>query len=177
MSEGHFDIQKQCGVTEMEQTYIEVLVAREQNTMAGLLKILCGILAVISALLMMPIPVLIVGIPVFAWLSYYFYLQEWVEYEYSYVSRELTVDKIMARSKRKNVAVYLLDKIEIAAPQGSYRLDGYQNRKCTVKDYSGAQNSPKMVFYYEGNQKVILDADEGLLKTLQGAAPSKVFLH
>ena len=95
----------------MEQTYIEVLVAREQNTMAGLLKILCGILAVISALLMMPIPVLIVGIPVFAWLSYYFYLQEWVEYEYSYVSRELTVDKIMARSKRKNVSVYLLDKI------------------------------------------------------------------
>ena len=160
----------------MDRTYIEVLVARGQNTAAGLGKIIFGILAGLSLVMMIGAPIMIVLAAVFAGASYYCYMQEWVEYEYTYISRELTVDKIMARSKRKQVAAYLLDKMEIGAPEKSYRLDGWRSRKCSVKDYSSKTGKPVFVIYYEGNKKIVLEADEGLMQMLRNAAPSKMFL-
>ncbi len=159
----------------MEQSYVEVLVERGQNTVAGLCKILCGILAVlcIGAMVISPFALLLAA--AFVGGSYYCYLQEWIEYEYTYISRELTIDKIMMRSKRKQVAVYLLDKMEIGAPEKSYHLDSYRNRKCDTKDYSSKSEKPTFVFYYEGNKKIILEADEKLMKLLRSAAPSKMF--
>ncbi len=159
----------------MDQTYIEVLVARKRNMMAAVLKIVCGVLAVFSLLASMYSAVMLLFMLAFAALTYVFYLQEWIEYEYSYVSRELSIDKIMARSRRKSVANYLLDKIEIGAPEGSSRLDSYRNRKCTVKDYSARSGNVPFVIYYEGSVKLILEADEGLIQALRGAAPSKIF--
>ena len=114
---------------------------------------------------------------VFGGLTYYFYLEEWVEYEYSYVSRELTVDKIMARSRRKTIENFLLDKIEIGALSGSYHLDGCRGRKCSVKDYSAGDGKKTFEFYYEGNRRILLEADERLLQALHSAAPSKMFLN
>lgn len=161
----------------MEQSYVEVLVARGHNAGAGLGKVLCGLLAVLSigAMVISPLTLLLAAAFVFG--TYYCYMQEWIEYEYTYISRELTVDKIMMRSRRKKVAVYLLDKMEIGAPENSYRLDNYKNRKCDVKDYSSRTGKPTFAFYYEGNQKVVLEQDEKLMKLLQNAAPSKMFLN
>lgn len=159
----------------MNQTYIEVLVAREQNTGAGMGKILCGILAVLALGMMVVTPIAIVLAVAFGVGAYFCYLEEWVEYEYTYISRELTIDKIMARSKRKQIAVYLLDKIEIAAPEKSYRLDNYRHKKCETKDYSSKKGKNPFVFYYEGNKKIVLEADAGLIQMLHNAAPSKIF--
>ena len=160
----------------MDQSYAEVLVDRGQNTGAGLGKIVCGILALLSIGAMMISPFALLLAAAFVGGAYYCYLQEWVEYEYTYVSRELTIDKIMVRSKRKQVAVYLLDKMEIGAPEKSYHLDSYSNRKCDTKDYSSKSEKPTFVFYYEGNKKIVLEADEKLMKLLRNAAPSKMFL-
>lgn len=159
----------------MEQGYVEVLVARGQNTGAGLGKIVCGILSVlcVGATLLSPFALLLAA--GFAFASYYCCLQEWVEYEYTYISRELTVDKIMMRSRRRQAAVYLLDKMEIGAPEHSHRLDAYRSKKCEIKDYSSKSGKPMFVFYYEGNKKVILDADAKLIALLRSAAPSKIF--
>lgn len=161
----------------MEQSYVEVLVERGHNAGAGLCKVLCGLLAVVSiaAAVITPFALLLAAAFVFG--AYYCYMQEWIEYEYTYISRELTVDKIMMRSRRKRVAVYLLDKMEIGAPENSYRLDNYKNRKCDIKDYSSRSGKPTFAFYYEGNQKVVLEQDEKLMKLLQNAAPSKMFLN
>lgn len=159
----------------MEQGYAEVLVARGQNTGAGFGKIACGVLALlcIGAAVFSPLALLPAAGLFLA--SYYCRLQEWVEYEYTYISRELTVDKIMMRSRRRQAAVYLLDKIEIGAPEKSYHLDAYRNKKYEVQDYSSRLGKPVFVFYYEGNKKVILEADEKLIKLLRSAAPSKIF--
>ena len=48
-----------------------------------------------------------------------------VEYEYLYLDKELTIDKIMAKTKRKRIGVYKLDSMEILAPIKSYHLDNY----------------------------------------------------
>lgn len=161
----------------MDQTYLEILVARERNMAAAVLKIVSGIFAVFS-LVMIPFSVFfILAAAACGALAYYCYLQEWVEYEYSYVSRELTVDKIMARSRRKTIENYMVDKIEIGAPEGSYHLDGYNRKKWDVRDYSSKNGKKTFVFYYEGRRKVILEADEGLQQALRAAAPSKIFLN
>jgi len=161
---------------EMEQTYLEVLVARKKNNLATLLKFGCGVLAV-PTLLMMPFSVFFLGMAVvLAGLAYFGYLNEWIEYEYSYVCRELSVDKIMARSRRKSVATYMVDKMEIGAPEGSHRLDGYGGGKYEVKDYSSKSGST-YVFYYEGRKKIVLEADQGLMEALHSASPSKLFLN
>jgi len=160
----------------MEQSFIEVLVARKRNMGAAVMKIVCGILAVFS-LIMVPSSLLfLLAVAVFAAGAWYSYLQEWIEYEYSYVSGELTVDKIMARSRRKSVADYEVGKIEAAAPEGSYHLDGYQGRNYETKDYS-SRTAGTFIIYYEGRKKLILDADKGLMEMLRAAAPSKIFLN
>ena len=161
----------------MDQTFLEVLVARKRNLAAAILKVVFGILAALS-LLMLPASVFfLAAVLLFGAGAYFCYLQEYIEYEYSYVCRELTVDRIMARSRRKSEADYDLDKIEVGAPQGSYHLDAYQNRSCKVRDYSSRSGVPTYVFYYEGQAKVILDGDEGLLQALHSGAPNKMFLN
>ena len=102
-----------------------------------------------------------------------------LEYEYLYLDRELTVDKVMAKSKRKRAAVYSLDKMEIVAPVKSWHLDNFKNRQTSKNvDYSsGEEKQPdkRFVFYYEGNQKVIFEPSEEMVKAMQFVAPRKVF--
>ena len=161
----------------MDQTFIEILVERKRNTAEGILKIIGGILAVLF-LLTVPLSfVFIFAAAAFGALAYYGYLQERVEYEYSYVCKELTVDKIMARSRRRTEASYLLEKVEIGAPEGSYHLDGYQNRNYAVKDYSSQKGGKTFVLYYEGSVKVILEENEELIQALRSTAPNKIFLN
>ncbi len=160
----------------MDQTYLEVLVARKRNMAAAAGKVIGGILAVFS-LLLLPGSIFFAGTALLSGAAAYFcYLQEWVEFEYSYVCRELTVDKIMARSRRKKLADYQIDKVEIGAPDGSYRLDAYRNKSYAVKDYSSKTGKNTFVLYYEGQQKIILDGDEGLLQALHAASPGRIFL-
>ncbi len=160
----------------MERSYVEVLVERGHNAGAGLCKVLCGVLSVLGVVAVVFSPFALLLAAAFAFGAYYFYLQEWVEYEYTYISRELTVDKIMVRSRRKRIAVYLLDKMEIGAPEKSYHLDAYRNRSCKQEDYSSRSGKPAYIFYYEGNKKIVLEKDERLMKLLHNAAPSKMFL-
>ena len=90
----------------MDQTFIEVLVARNRNMAAAVMKVVCAILAAFSLLMVPSSLVFLLAVAIFGVAAYYSYLQEWIEYEYSYVSGELTVDKIMARSRRKSMADY-----------------------------------------------------------------------
>ena len=101
-----------------------------------------------------------------------------VEYEYLYLDRELTIDKIMAQTKRKRVAVYKVDRMEIFAPIKSYHLDNFKNRQVKEKDYSiGEELKPdrRYVFYYEGGEKVIVSPSEEMVKAMKMVAPRKVF--
>ena len=111
--------------------------------------------------------------------AYFVYMNTDLEYEYLYLDRELTVDKVMAKSKRKRAAVYSLDKMEIVAPVKSWHLDNFKNRQTSKNvDYSsGEEKQPdkRFVFYYEGNQKVIFEPSEEMVKAMQFVAPRKVF--
>lgn len=165
-------------VFKMSDTYVECLVKAKAPAWGKLLKILLIVLTAVFAVVMLMIPYVIL-LAVAAGVGVYFagYLTD-VEYEYLYLDRELVVDKVMAKSKRKRVASYSLDRIEVFAPVKSYHLDNYRNRTAQVVDYSiGEELQPdrRFAMYYEGGKKIILSPSEELVKVMKNAAPRKIF--
>lgn len=162
----------------MNETYVELLVKRKTPAYMALLKILCIMLTVCFVVVgLIFLPALLIGI-VFGVASYFIYMNADLEYEYLYVDKELVVDKIMAKSKRKRVEVFDLEKMEIVAPLKSWHLDNYKNRSDKTVDYSsGEQRQPdtRYVFYYDGQKRVIFEPNEDMIKAMQFAAPRKVF--
>ena len=101
-----------------------------------------------------------------------------VEFEYLYLDKEITVDRVFHKSRRKRVKVYELDKIEIMAPLKSWHLDSYKNRTFKLVDLSsGVEEMPekRYTFYYNGEEQVIFEPDDHFIKMVKNAAPRKVF--
>ena len=160
-------------------TYVECLVAHKSSPIMKFLKILLIMLAVAFVFLGLlgTFAALILGI-VFGGLAYFVSQQCTIEYEYLYLDREISIDRIMARSKRKKVATFDVEKMEILAPINSYHLDDYKNRQIKPTDYSsGVAKQPdrRYVFFYEGQKKVILEPSSEFVKAVYNVAPRKVF--
>lgn len=102
-----------------------------------------------------------------------------IEYEYLYLDKELSVDKIKNQSSRKKVATYRLETMEVMAPKGSDRLAPYQNLK--ARDFSSETtegNAFELVVEGEkGKERIIIDTNEELLKAMRMAAPRAIFTN
>ncbi len=165
----------------MNETYVECLVKAKAPVGAKLLKVLLIALAVLCgvAVVLFGYGILVFLLAIAAGVGAYFV--GWycsVEYEYLYLDKELIVDKILAQTRRKRVATYSLDRMEIMAPVKSYHLDSYKNRSVKVKDYSiGEEQQPDLRYaiYYEGGTKLLFSPSGDLIKAMKNAAPRKVF--
>lgn len=163
----------------MNETYVECLVAKGVPTWAQFVRILLvlltagfGFLGLIGFLLALPIA-LVLGVA-----TWFVYMHTDTEYEYLYLDKEIKVDKILNKSKRKRAAVYDLERMEVFAPVNSYHLDNYKNRQVKVVDYSsGKEKQPeaRYAFFYDGGQKIILEPSPAFVKAVQNIAPRKVF--
>ena len=163
----------------MSDVYVECLVKAKTSMIGKLLKgVLIG-LTVFFAIVMFVFPLAFILAVVCGVGAYFTNLYTDLEYEYLYLDKEVVVDKVMAKSKRKRVATYSLDRIEILAPIKSYHLDNFGRRdNAKVKDYSiGEELQPdcRYVMYYEGGEKILLSPSEEMIKVMKNAAPRKVF--
>ncbi len=166
----------------MSDAYLECLVKQKQSVIWKILRVFLIVLAVIFFIL-----ALLTGLGIIFFLltvaagigSYLVKLFTDLEFEYLYVDKELSVDKVMAKTRRKRVATYSLDRMEAFGPIHSYHLDNFKNRNNKkVSDYSvGEELKPdkRYVMYYEGGEKVILSPNEALVKLMKNASPRKVF--
>ncbi len=163
----------------MSDTYVECLVKAKQPTAAIMLKVILFVLTVIFGLATIRFNVYALILAVACGTGAYFLnLYTDLEYEYLYLDRELVVDKVMAKTKRKRVATYSIDSMEILAPVKSYHLDGYRNRQVKVRDYSvGEERKPDLRYamYCEGGVKLLLNPSEELVKAIKSVSPRKVF--
>ncbi len=166
----------------MSDTYVECLVKAKPSMIGKFFKVFLIVLTVIFSLAFIVVGTLlpfIIIAPVLTGVGAYFVnMFTDLEYEYLYLDRELVVDKVMAKSKRKRVATYSLDRMEILAPIKSYHLDNFKNRSAKEIDYSiGEELQPdkRFIMYYEGGQKIILSPSEELVKVMRNMAPRKVF--
>lgn len=163
----------------MSETYVECLVKSQSSMLGKFGRILLVMLTVVFGLLALIgfwpafIIALITGVS-----GYFVYLHTDIEYEYLYLDKELTIDKVMAKTKRKRVAVFEIERLEILAPFKSYHLDGYKNRNVKADDYSikrEEQPDLRYAMYYDGSKKIILSPSPELVKAIKTIAPRKVF--
>lgn len=166
----------------MSDAYVECLVKAKTSVVGKFFKLLLMFLSITFIVVMFLLPPIMIFLLLGAILTgvgaYFVNLFTDLEYEYLYLDRELFVDKVMAKAKRKRVAAYQLDRMEILAPIKSYHLDNYKNRTVKVKDFSiGEELQPdrRYAMYYEGGEKIILSPSEELIKIMKNGAPRKVF--
>ncbi len=163
----------------MGESYVECLVTKKKSFMMTVLMIFFVLIAIVAFSSVMIFGFVgMIATAIAGFLAYLIWMNRQVEYEYLYLDKELTVDKILAQTRRKKVATYLVSRMEIVAPINSYHLDGFKNRQVKTKDFSiGAEQQPDMryVIFYEGGEKLIISPNEALIKALKTIAPRKVF--
>ena len=166
----------------IENNYVECLVESKASPAVKIFSILSLALAVIFFLSSILTPLGMAGLIlcVAAGVAYYFLsLNANIEFEYQYCDREITVDKILNKSKRKNVAKYEVERIETFAPSRSYHLDEFKNKQYKVLDFSARdasrQPDPTYTFIYDGKEKVVFEPDAEFVNAVKSVAPRKVF--
>ncbi len=162
----------------MSEGYVECLVARKSSVVMKFLKILLIMLTVVFAVIgMRLLPGLLIAV-VTGVGAYFVYMNADIEYEYLYLDKEISIDKVMAKSRRKKAGSYTVEQMEILAPLNSHRLDSYKNRNTKTLDYSsGIANQPesRYMMVCNGDVKVIIEPNEEMIKAIQNVAPRKVF--
>lgn len=163
----------------MNESYVECLVARKKSGVLGALKILLIVITVLGVLLgLVFFPFLIIALA--AGVGVYFTsMYASMEFEYLYLDKEISVDKIMNRTKRKKAEKFDVNRIEILAPVNSWHLDNFKNREFKVTDYSSgvaSQPDKRYAMIYDGGRKILLEPNIEFVKAVQFVAPRKVFL-
>lgn len=162
----------------MSDIYVECLVARKPSIPLRFLKILMMMLTVVFVLIGLAFTPGLFVAAVAAVGAYFAYMNADIEYEYLYLDREISVDKVMAKSRRKKAGAFSLEQMEIFAPLNSHRLDSYRNRGGKTLDYSsGAASQPerRYMMVWNGSTKIILEPNAEMVKAVQSIAPRKVF--
>lgn len=166
----------------MRDVYIEWLVARKPSVGYKVLKTICLIFTIlIGALFFLYFNLfLLLGTILLAVLTYFANLYANVEYEYLYVNGELTIDRILQKSKRKRMAVYDFSKVEIIAPLDSHKLDGFQHKQYRQLDYTSGMRTPDshiFVMYYNEGLKILLEPNKALIEAMRSHIPHKVHME
>ncbi len=164
----------------INDSYIELLIKRKTTYLMKVIRLVAYICTGLSAILALTgfliafLPLILFGI-----LSYFLGLYTEVEYEYTYVDRELQVDRILGKSRRKRLETLDLNQLEIMAPLGSHQLDSYRGRMKECRDYSsGEVRQPEARFLLvAGNRCLIIEPSESMVKMIQSISPRRVFAY
>ncbi|MBQ8007566.1 MAG: hypothetical protein IJ526_01110 [Lachnospiraceae bacterium] len=164
----------------MNDTYVEVMVARKKNPIVGIGRTACYVLSVIFFLLgIVSSGVLIVIAAALAAVAYFVFPRLDIEYEYLYIDREISIDKIMSKEKRKNVYTVDLNKMECIAPVNSHELDSYKARNLKVYDFTSLEEDAKVysIVYETGREGTVLvnfEPNEEMLRAIKNVFPRKI---
>ena len=164
----------------MGDTYIEEMIARKKSVVPTALYVVLGAIGAGSIILGMLGATLFYSIALFAGLGIYFvHYFSGVEYEYLYVDKSFSGDKIIARRTRKRVASFDLERMECFAPMGHETLKEYENRSLDTKDFSSKfrENEDKRyVLIYDGQKKVIIEPSDKMIEAFYTVSPRKVII-
>ena len=165
----------------MNYGYEEILVKRQKTPKDTLVKgLVIGVVAVLLAGgIFFFNPIFLAAGMVLGMLAYYLILPMLdLEYEYLYVGGDIDIDKIMAKRKRKKVASYSKDSLEVMAPTGSEHLRSFLGN-LKVKDYtSGDPEKKTWTLVYggeQGSEAVCLELTGEIAQDMRRFAPRKVF--
>lgn len=161
----------------MDDLYAECLV--QKNSRPAALKILSLAGLFVSAVSIFYIGVygcIIFGL--MGALTYYIGGTMNIEYEYLLAGKQLSVDRIMNKSRRKKAAEYNMEDIQMIAPMTSDSLKEYERQIKKVTDFSSGRSEVRryaFIHQIKGvNEKIIFEPDDNLLRCLRMVAPRKI---
>lgn len=165
----------------MQDTFVEWLVSAK-TTPKGVVARVFSVFAVVVSLF----SVLFIGIYsiillfVVGYISYYVWTHTNVEYEYSFLNGELSIDQILGQTSRKTVVKIELKDVNVVAKINSEHVSGYNHSKVNVFDYSSGFSSDNVVAICYGTsgeaQKILIEPNEKLFLAMKRVNPNKVFL-
>ena len=167
----------------MDEFYFEHIVSRVDERMALIWKwifiIFTGAIVLFGVLNASSI-IFLAGAAIGA-VGYFLVIPRlYLEFEYLYLDKELSVDKIFNKESRKKCGNYELINMEIMAPLGSDELKAYESKNSTNIDYSGnSEDAKRYVIYLTKDQKLIrlvIEPDEAILKAIKSQFPRQVHL-
>ncbi len=160
-------------------TFIEVLVEGKTPIFTNIFKYVLYIFTVIFVAGYIFFGIVSILLAVACGVGAYFVaMRSQVEYEYAYMNKELDVDIIYSKQKRKHLDTFDIGKMEVLAPLNSYHLDEFKNRNYKLCDYSsGIDASPerRYVMYYNGEKKVVFEPTQEMVEAITYIAPRKVY--
>lgn len=162
----------------MNETYIEVLIKRRTPPAVRIgqlaASVATGCLALVALL---GIWAAVAAAAVLVAAAYFLSLFCHVEYEYIYVDKELQIDRILAKSRRKRMETLDMMQMELLAPLNSRQLDGYRGRREKPVDYSSGEAKQPEARYLlcMKDKQIILEPTEAMVKMIQTIAPRKVY--
>lgn len=164
----------------MGEYYSEQIIKRKTPAYKQAIKVvLVGFTAIFFVLgMMIPlflIPMLACGV------GAYFYISRLdLEFEYSFVSGELTIDKIYNKSRRKKFVEVDFEQTEIVAPIKAYQLDEYKNKQ--LKDYDCTSKEDEkdvyVVIAHKGSElvRIMFEPNKKMIDDMRNCSPRKVIL-
>lgn len=163
----------------MNDTYVEVMVKKKDSPFLGVGKILLWGIA-IACLVVGAIGWVVMFVPavIFGCIAYFVIPMLDLEYEYLYLDKEISIDKVMAKEKRKHCMTLDLNKMEVMAPENSHELDSYKARNLKVSDFSSQlpDTKPYMIAINgnDGMSLVKIEPSAEMLKAIKQVFPRKV---
>ncbi len=164
----------------MNDTYVEVMVARKNIPLLDVGKVLLYILAVLCLIMgILTSAVFFIGAAAFAAVAYFVIPMFDLEYEYLYIDKEVSIDKIMSKEKRKHVLTLDLNGMEVMAPVRSHELDSYRARNLKTYDFTSNTEDAKVyaIACANGNEGTVLvniEPNEEMLRAIKNVFPRKV---
>ena len=158
----------------MNDTFYELLVKKNKPELKAI--ILSGVTVAATAFLLIlsfAIPFAMIPAIILAFVFYYFvYPQISVEYEYSLLNADLTVDAIYNKTKRKSLLTIDIKTLEAAFPASSPKMQGKRNTK--ILDYSTGNIKESYCFILSNNGEsiaLLVSPDDRMVNMLKRIAP------
>lgn len=165
----------------MGEYYSEQIVKRKTPAYKQAVKIVLIAFTALFFVLGMMVPIFLLPTLVFGLLAYFFISRLEVEYEYAFVSGELSIDKIYNKSRRKKCISVEFEQTELIAPLGAYQLDEYKNKQLKECDYtSGEDNKDVFVMIaHKGSElvKILFEPNAKMIEDMRNCSPRKVILR
>ena len=158
----------------MNDTFYELLIKKNKPDTTAIILSAVNIVAIVFALILSLYIqfalILAVGL---GFVFYYMvYPRISVEYEYSLLNADLTIDAIYNKTKRKNVLNVDLKTLEAAFPTSSPKMNGQRNGKKTDCSTGDTASSYCLIFPNNGeNILLFVTPDDHMLDMIKRVAP------
>lgn len=163
----------------MNETYAEYLIKRKTPAYAYVLNAVMCVITLISVILAFTTGVLAVVLMfVCGFLTYLSFRNTRVEYEYLFVTGQLSIDKILGKSARKKVFECSMEEIQIIAPSDSPVLNDYKTQNQKTLDLSSqtpkARTCTAVVQSGSSSTRLIFEPNDKMIQCFRQTSPRKV---